>query len=343
MIGLIFEVAQLEATILVGGEIDALHGAVKIGNGNLFVAEACEYYDNFLDMRPNLGVILNIEADHHDYFQDIGHIKRSFRRFAELIPATGHLVVYHDDPNVRDVLPGLNCKIVTIGLEPGNEWRAINLKAHAGGSSCDILHHDKLVGHIVLHVPGVHHVKNALAAIAVAHIIGLDIDTCCQGFDNYHGTHRRFDLLGQYSGADLYDDYAHHPSEIKATLAAAKTYNYNRIISVFQPSTYTRTKALLDDYLTAFADSDMVVVTDIFMAREVDTFGISASSVADLMKHHHPNAFYVGSLQDAAVYLANELQPGDMIITMGIGDVYRTIHMLLGQEPMQAESGVKAQ
>lgn len=341
MIGLIFEAAQLEATILVGGEIDALHGAVKVGNGNLFVAEACEYYDNFLDMRPNLGVILNIDADHHDYFQDIEHIKRSFRRFAELIPETGHLVAYQDDPNVRAILPGLNCKIITVGLEAGNEWRATNIKAHAGGSSCEVLHHDQLVGNIVLHVPGVHHVKNALAAIAVAHIVGLDINACCQGFNMYKGTHRRFDLLGQYNGADLYDDYAHHPSEIKATLAAAKTFNYDRVISVFQPSTYTRTKALLDDYLTAFADSDMVVVTDIFMAREVDTFGISAGSVAELMQQQHPNVFHVGSLQDAAVYLSKELRQGDMIITMGIGDVYRTIHMLLGQEPMQAQPVAK--
>ncbi|NLW16563.1 MAG: UDP-N-acetylmuramate--L-alanine ligase [Firmicutes bacterium] len=337
MISLILEAARLEATILVGGELDAIQGTMKIGSGDLFVAEACEYYDAFLDLRPSLGVILNIEADHHDYFSGIEHIKRSFRRFAELVPAAGNLVVYHDDPKVRDILPGLECNIVTFGLEEGNEWRAVNIKEHKGGSSCDILHQGEPVGHVTLHIPGKHHVKNALAAIAVGHLVGVDAATCIKGLEMYEGTHRRFDLLGEYNGAQLYDDYAHHPNEIKATLAAAKQFNAKRIISVFQPSTYTRTKHLLDDYLTAFGDSDMVVITDVFMAREVDTFGITSALVADLMKKHHPNVHYVGSLQDAAVYLSKELGPGDMVITMGIGDVYRTIHMLLGKEPMQAE------
>ena len=343
MLGLIFEAAKLESTILVGGELDAIHGTVKLGNGDYFVAEACEYYDNFLNLRPNLGVILNIEADHHDYFADIEHIKRSFRRFAELLPSTGHLVAYNDDPNVRAILPGLGSKVITFGLDEGSEWRAINLEAHCGGSSCDILHHEQLVGHVVLHVPGIHHVKNALAAIAVAHIVGLDMATCIKGLDLYKGAHRRFDLRGEYNGAHLYDDYAHHPSEIKATLAAAKTFNADRIISVFQPSTYTRTKALLDDYLTSFSDSDMVLVTDIFMAREVETFGITAGIVADLMKQNHPNVCHIGSLQDAAIYLSKELRPGDMVITMGIGDVWRTIDMLLGKEPMQPQPTVQAQ
>lgn len=312
MLGLIFEAAQLESTILVGGELDALHGTVKVGNGNLFVAEACEYFDAFLSLRPSLGVILNIEADHHDYFEDIEHIKRSFRRFAELLPPTGHLVAYHDDPNVRAILPRLGCKVITFGLEQGSEWRAVNIEVHRGGSSCDILHHEQLVGHVVLRVPGAHHVKNALAAIAIGHIVGLDVATCAKGIDMYTGTHRRFDLRGEYNGAQLYDDYAHHPNEIKATLAAAKTFDAEgRIISVFQPSTYTRTKALLNDYLTSFTDSDMVLVTDIFMAREVETFGITAGIVADLMKQNHPNVFHVGSLQDAAVYLSKELRPGD--------------------------------
>ena len=335
MIGLIFEAARLESTILVGGELDALHGTLKIGNGDLFVAEACEYYDAFLSLRPSLGVILSIEADHHDYFTGIEHIKRSFRRFAELVPATGSLVVYQDDPNVRDILPGLECNVVTFGLEPGSEWRAVNIQVHKGGSSCDILHHEQPVGHLKLNIPGQHHVKNALAAIAVAHLVGLDMATCIKGIEMYKGTHRRFDLLGEYNGAQLYDDYAHHPNEIKATLAAAKSFDAERIIAVFQPSTYTRTKHLLDDYLTAFGDADMVVITDVFMAREVETFGITSGLVADLMKKHHPNAHYVGSLQDAAVYLSKELRPGDMVIPMGIGDVYRPIHMLLGNEPME--------
>ncbi len=343
MIGLIFEAAQLKSTLMVGGELDAIHGTVKVGNGDYFVAEACEYYDNFLNLRPNLGVILNIEADHHDYFKDIEHIKRSFRRFAELLPKNGHLVVYHEDPNISAILPGLECQIITFGLEKGSDWRATNIEAHVGGSSCDILYHEQPMGHIVLNVPGVHHIKNALAAIAVGQIIGLDVAACAKGIDLYHGTHRRFDFQGEYNGARLYDDYAHHPSEIKATLAAAKTFPAKRIISVFQPSTYTRTKALLDDYLSAFTDSDMVVITDIFMAREVETFGIDAGIVADLMKQTHPNAFHVGSLQDAAVYLSKELRPGDMVITMGIGDVYRTINMLLGKEPLQAQPAVKAQ
>ncbi|NLY54106.1 MAG: UDP-N-acetylmuramate--L-alanine ligase [Firmicutes bacterium] len=335
MVGLIFEAAQLEATLLVGGELDNIDGNVKVGNGEYFIAEACEYFDNFLNLRPNLGVILNIDADHHDYFKDLAHVKRSFRRFAELLPPTGHLVAHSDDPNVRDILPGLNCQVITFGLEPDADWRAVNMQLHSGGSSFDVLHHGQKVGHIVLHVPGQHHIKNALAAIAIGHINGLDVETCAKGFELYKGTHRRFYLQGEYNGARIYDDVAHHPKEIKATLETAKTFDAKRVISVFQPHTHTRTKALMHEFPAAFVDSDMVLITDIFMAREVDTFGVTAGMLADLMKKTHPNVRHIGTLYDAAAYLSQELRPGDLVITMGVGDVYRVADMLLGKESME--------
>lgn len=337
MIGLIFEAARLQSTLLVGGELDAINGTFKVGNGDYLVAEACEYYDNFLNLRPNLGVILNIDADHHDYFKDIEHIKRSFRQFVDLIPPTGHLIAYQDDPNVKAILPNIGCNLVTFGLEMGNDWRAINIELHSGGSSFDVLHHEKPAGHFILHVPGLHHIKNALAAIAVGHLIGLDSEMCAKGFDLYRGTHRRFDLRGEYNDALLFDDVAHHPREIKATLAAAKTFNAKRIVAVFQPHTHTRTKALMHEFPAAFVDADMVLITDIFMAREVETFGITAGTLADLMQQTHPNVCHIGSLHDAANFLSKELRPGDLVITMGVGDVYRTIDMLLGKEPMQGQ------
>lgn len=332
MIGLILDSAQVEPTVLVGGDLEAIHGNVKVGNGNYLIAEACEYFDNFLALKPSLGVILNIDADHLDYFKDIQQIKHAFRHFAERIPSTGHLVAFYDDPNVRAILPGLSCRVLTYGLQEGADWQAVNIQLHAGRSSFDVAHQGQIVGRIHLQVPGLHNIANAMAAVVVSHLAGLDMQTIAHGFTRYQGTHRRFDLLGKYKGAAIYDDYAHHPSEIKATLSAARTFDPQRVIAVFQPHTYTRTKALMQEFANAFTEADMVLITDIYAAREKDTYGVSSAHLVAQMEKNHPHAYHIGSLQDAATFLGSALRPGDLLLTMGAGDVYRVADMLLGKE-----------
>lgn len=332
MIGLMLDYARLEPTVLVGGDLEAIHGNVKVGNGGYLVAEACEYFDNFLALKPLIGIITNIDADHLDYFRDLEAIKQAFRNFAELIPAHGHLIALHDDANVHDVLPGLKCQVATFGLTAGADWQAVNIELQPGGSSFDVLHQGNPLVRISLRVPGIHNIQNALAAVATGHIAGLSMENIACSFAYYQGTHRRFDLQGTYHGAIIYDDYAHHPNEIKATLAAARTFSPQRLISVFQPHTYTRTKALLQDFAAAFAEADLVLLVDIYAAREQNTYGITSAHLVEQMQKTHPKAYYAGSLQSAATYLRHRLRKGDLLLTMGAGDVYRIADILLGKE-----------
>ncbi|NLW16564.1 MAG: UDP-N-acetylmuramate--L-alanine ligase [Firmicutes bacterium] len=333
MIGLMLTHARLEPTVLVGGDLEAIHGNVKIGNGGYLVAEACEYYDNFLLLKPRIGVITNIDADHLDYFGNLEGVKQAFRRFAQLIPASGHLVAFNDDANVRNILPGLKCQVVTYGLHEGADWQAVNIGLLPGGSNFDVLYKGRLLTKVSLRVPGLHNILNALAAIATGHIVGLSMEDIVGSFAYFQGTHRRFELQGTYHGALIYDDYAHHPNEIKATLAAARTFAPQRLISVFQPHTYTRTEALLEEFAEAFAEADLVLLVDIYAAREQNTSGITSAHLADQMQKRHPQAYYAGSIRNAAAYLRRRLRKGDLLLTMGAGDVYRVAHLLLGKEP----------
>lgn len=332
MIGLVLEQAQRNPTVLVGGELEAINGNVKVGNGEFLVAEACEYFDSFLALRPFIGVILNIDRDHLDYFRDLEHIKQTFRHFAELIPADGALVAFIDDANVRSILPDLPCQVITYGTDPAAEWRVDNIQLTPGGSTFQVYHHGMPIGSFGLRIPGRHNVLNALSAIAVCHKAGLSLPQIAHGLQRYHGLQRRFDMLGYYHGATIYDDYAHHPTEISAALAAARTYRPERTICVFQPHTYTRTKALMQEFAHAFNEADMVIITDIYAARERDTYGVNSTQLVEQMQRIHPRALHIGSLDDAAAFLRQELRPGDLLITMGAGDVYRVGRMLLAEQ-----------
>lgn len=329
MVGLMLDLAGCQPTVLVGGELEAIHGNVKVGNGDILVAEACEYFDNFLSLKPHVGIILNIDADHLDYFKDLDQIKQTFRRFAELIPPDGALIVCKDDANVRTILPGLGCPVISYGLDEEADWQAKDVVLHAGGSEFTVYHQGELMGSVNLKVPGRHNVSNSLAAIAVGYLVGLPMATIAETLEAYHGTHRRFEYMGEFNGAAIYDDYAHHPIEIKATLAAARTYSPKRLVCVFQPHTYTRTKALMQEFAYAFGEADLVVIADIFAAREKDTYGVHSGQLAEQMQTTHCNTRHIGSLQQAAEYLRQELRPGDLLITMGAGDVYRIANMLL--------------
>lgn len=329
MIGLMLDRAGKDPTVLVGGELDAIQGNVKVGNGQFLVAEACEYFDSFLSLKPLVGIILNIDVDHLDYFRNLEHIKETFRRFALLVPPNGYLIACGDDANVRDILHDLPCKVITYGMRDDVEWQAQDIDLSAGKGTFSVMHNGELLGRMSIQVPGRHNVSNALAAVALGSTLGLSFSTIAATLGQYEGTHRRFDYLGTYRGALVYDDYAHHPSEIRATLEAAKAYGAKRVICVFQPHTYTRTKALLNDFANAFAGANMVLLTDIYAAREKDTYGISTADLAAEMSKTHSNSKYVGSLQDAAKVLSGELGKGDLLITMGAGDVYQVAQLLL--------------
>lgn len=332
MVGLLLDKANRQPTVLVGGELDDINGNVKVGNGKFLVAEACEYFDNFLALHPNVGVILNIDVDHLDYFRGLDHIKETFRRFAELVPPEGILIACADDDHVRDVSSGLQCRVVTYGLEQQADYMGRSLELKDGSSSYLLYKHETLLGEVKLRVPGRHNASNALAALATCSELGLSMDEMQDTMLSYRGTHRRFEPMGELNGARIFDDYAHHPSEVRATLAAASTYNAERVISVFQPHTYTRTQALLEDFAASFAQADLVLLTDIYAAREKDTYGVSSETLADTMLTTHPDARYIGSLEQAAEFLKQELRPGDLLITMGAGDVYRIADMLLDKK-----------
>ncbi|MDP3058311.1 MAG: UDP-N-acetylmuramate--L-alanine ligase [bacterium] len=323
MIGLMLEYGGLDPTVLIGGELDALGGNVKIGGSEYFVAEACEYVETFLSLHPFIGVVLNIDADHLDYFTDLNHVKSAFQRFVELVPPGGSVVAGIDDPNVRSIIGQLNCHVITFGFSPQANIRAENVIFNADGSSAfDLYFHDTWQERLILRVPGRYNISNALAAIAVGRKLHIPLAVIKKTFEDFKGTHRRFEYKGTYSGAIIIDDYAHHPTEIVAALSATKILKKGRLIVVFQPHTYTRTKALLPDFALAFADADEVIITDIYAAREKNIYGITSADLTEAIAQHHQQVIYIPHLNDVATYLAAHLRAKDMLITMGAGDVH---------------------
>jgi len=271
MTSLILRNAQYKPTILVGGNLPQIHGNVEIGGSEYFVTEACEYMDSFLQLHPNIGVILNIDSDHLDYFKDMEHIVKSFRTFVEQIPENGILIAYGDNPFVKGILRDRTNKI-TYGYSEGNDFYAENISFNEKGfPNFDIYHKGNKVIHLELSVPGEHNVLNAMAAFVTAAYLKVDMNVIADTLKEYGGTGRRFDFNGVTDkGVMVIDDYAHHPTEIKATLSAAKNVKHNKLWLVFQPHTYTRTKALFNEFTDAFQDADVVIITDIYAAREKD-------------------------------------------------------------------------
>lgn len=330
LVGLLCEHAGLDPTVLIGGELDALGGNVKVGSSDYFVAEACEYVETFLALRPMLGVILNIDADHLDYFGDLDHVKAAFLRFAKLIPAEGLLVACRDDANVREILANAKCPVATYGLMQGADWWATEIELRPSGESLfTVFYRDTQLGRVNLGVPGRHNILNALAGLAVGSHLGIPFATMAKTLQAFRGTHRRFQTKGMFGGATIIDDYAHHPTEIRATLAAARALAPKRVIVVFQPHTYTRTKTLLNEFAVCFGDADEVIITDIYAARERNTHGISSKDLVDKIKAERSSVHYIGSLEDATAFLSTRLRAGDLLLTMGAGDVHYVGEALL--------------
>ena len=332
MTSLILRNAEYKPTILVGGNLPDINGNVEIGDNDYFVTEACEYMDSFLNLRPTIGVILNIDSDHLDYFKDMDHIVNSFSRFVEQIPEGGSIVAYGDNPFVKDILKDHSNKI-TYGYSEGNDFYAENIVFNENGfPSFDIMRKGNKAIHLELAVPGEHNVLNAMAAFVTSAFLGVDNDTIIETLKAFGGTNRRFDVTGTTdAGVKIIDDYAHHPTEIKATLAAAKNVKHNKLWLIFQPHTYTRTKALFDDFVDAFGDADALILTDIYAAREQDIYDISSYKLFQAMKQKYPEReiYYVKDFEDIVRYIEKSAVKDDIAMTMGAGDVYKIGEMLL--------------
>ena len=319
----IFMAAKADPTVMIGGTLPMLHSGYRVGGGDTIILESCEYCNSFLHFFPTVAVILNVEADHLDFFSGLEDIKRSFRRFAELVPPEGRVVVNADDPNAMEALAGL--PLFTFGCHGGADCQAKNLIWHHGRPEFDVVADGEVYAHLCLRVAGMHNVYNALAAAAAAYVLKIPSKAVQQGLEGFFGAGRRFELKGQYNGAKVYDDYAHHPSELHALLEMAKSLDYGRVICVFQPHTYTRTKALFDDFVRELKLADLVVLTDIYAAREKNTIGISSRDLAEQI----PGSLYCPSLAGAAAKLREIAQGGDLILTVGAGDVFTVGEMLV--------------
>jgi len=311
--------AEKDPTVMIGGTLPLLKAGHRVGHGNTIIMEACEYYNSFLSFHPTVAVLLNIEADHLDFFKDLDDVKRSFLEFARRVPEGGYVVANHDDINTMQTIEGLDRRVITFGLDSSADVYAENIVFKGASTHFDVMYNGRLFTDVTLHVPGMHNVKNALAATAACICVGVRPSSVKYGLAGFSGAGRRFEFKGKYNGADVYDDYAHHPGELEVLLDAVKNLNYKRTILVFQPHTYTRTAALFEDFVRQLKRPEVVLLAEIFAAREKNTIGISSSALAERVAG---SVFYpsFGELEDALRRIA---QPGDIILTVGAGDVYR--------------------
>ena len=293
MISHILLEGNADPTISVGGILPAIHGNIRVGQSETFITEACEYTNSFLSFYPKISIILNIDADHLDFFKDIEDIRHSFRLFAEKLPKDGTLIINGEIPHVEEITRGLPCEIITYALKGDAQYTAENIVFdETARPSFDCICKGEKIGHFSLSVPGIHNVSNALSAIALARKIGISTETIQKGLLHFGGTDRRFQYKGKVAGVTVIDDYAHHPTEIAATLKTAQNYPHNRIWCVFQPHTYTRTKALMPEFAQALSMADKVVLADIYPARETDNLGISSKDLADLIAKNGTDVHY---------------------------------------------------
>lgn len=315
--------AGLDPTISIGGELDLIGGNVHCGTGDYFVTEACEYTNSFLKFFPTVALITNIEEDHLDFFSGIEEIRQSFRKFAELTRGIGKVVAMADDDNVKKALEGCEgLDIITYGMDAARDYYPENIQYHAGFPSFDVMHGGKKICSVSLNVPGRHNILNALASIAVCEILGVSPEAAAKGIETFKGTHRRFEKKGFLNGAVVIDDYAHHPTEIKATLSAAKAFEHKKIWCVFQPHTYSRTRTLWNEFVEAFDDADVLIMTHIYPAREVFDGVTKPEKLAEDIKNRRGvNAIYIEDFSDIEYYLRQHVAKGDIVFTMGAGDV----------------------
>lgn len=313
--------ADMDPTVMIGGYLPLLHAGHRVGHGDTIVLESCEYCDSFLNFFPTLAVVLNVEADHLDYFKDLADIQKSFHQFAAL--ATYGVVANGDDPHTVQAMEGIDC--VFFGMGQGNRIHPANMCPD--WQHFDVICDGQFYCHLDMGVLGRHNALNALAAAAAAWMMGIPGEAVAKGVQSFHGAGRRMEFKGKFHGADVYDDYAHHPDEVAATLDAVRSMGDRRIVLAFQPHTYSRTKALFDDFVRELKKPDVVVLAEIYAARERNTIGISSADLASEI----PGAVYCETLPEVTAYLRENVREGDIVITMGAGDIFRAGEALLSE------------
>ena len=319
MLAHVLMAAQLDPTVMIGGYLPLLGAGHRVGEGDTILLESCEYCDSFLNFFPTLAIVLNIEADHLDYFKDLEQIQTSFRRFAAL--ATDHILINGDDANTLQAMDGLEA--VTFGFGANNRIRGV--KASADWRQLDVECDGQHYCHLELGVIGKHNALNALAAMGAAWLLGIDGTVAAESLRAFRGADRRMQHKGVFNGAEIYDDYAHHPGELAATIEAVRATAPKRLVVAFQPHTYTRTKALFDDFVRELRKADVVILAEIYAARERNTIGISSRD----LQAQIPGAVYCETLPEVTEHLKQLAQPGDLILTIGAGDIYRAGEALL--------------
>lgn len=331
MISQILLVAKADPTISVGGILEAIGGNIRVGGSEVFITEACEYTNSFLHFHPKYSIITSVEAEHLDFFKDIDDIRRSFHEFAGNTAHDGVLIINDQIAALDQITNNLSCSVTTYGLCENDDFYAKNItyNDHACGTYT-LMHKTEDLGTVSLSVPGRHNVSNSLAAIALCLNLGLPLDVIKKGLLQFGGTKRRFEYKGTKNGITVIDDYAHHPTEVAATLTAARNYPHGRIICVFQPHTYSRTKAFLSDFARVLSMADIVVLADIYAAREKNTIGISSKDLLAELQKNGQESYYFPSFDEIEKFLSEKCINNDLLITMGAGDVY-----LIGEHLLQ--------
>ncbi|MDO4745885.1 MAG: UDP-N-acetylmuramate--L-alanine ligase [Bacillota bacterium] len=335
MVSLILKDAEKSPTILVGGNLSEINGNVYVGQNKYFVTEACEYMDSFLSLKPKIEIILNIDSDHLDYFKDVEHIASSFDKFAKLVPENGAVIAYDANPFVKRVIENLP-NAITFGLNESCDYYASDIDFDSEGMPRFTVNHGgKELCRVELNVPGEHNLLNALSAFVCCHILGVEVEDIVKTLKVFKGTQRRFDILGKTSsGIKVIDDYAHHPTEIKATLSAVKNMRHNTLWCLFQPHTYTRTLALMDEFATSFAEADKIVLAEIYAAREKNIHKVSSKALMNKIKEADPTkeVYFFKDFDEIANFVYNNAEEGDLAITMGAGDIYKVGEMILDKD-----------
>lgn len=313
-----------DPSAIIGGKLPFIGGNGRIGKSEIMVCEACEYVDTFLQLTPAVSIILNVDADHLDYFKDLEHIIRSFHQFAS--QTTKALVVNGDDPNVMKAVEGLSLPVITFGLGKENDYYAAEVAASAGvREHFTLMHKGEKLTEIALSVPGKHNIYNALAAAASAHYLGVEPEDIAFSLHQFTGVHRRFEILGRPNDIVIADDFAHHPTELTATLTAAMQMGFQTVWAVFQPHTFSRTYLLMDDFAKALRIPDRVVMSEILPVRETNTYNVHTKDLADKV----PGSVWFDTFEEITDYIAAHAKPGDLVLTLGGGNVYQCAHMIL--------------
>ncbi len=317
----IFMDAEVDPTVLSGAAMKSMGGASRVGGQKHFIFEACEYMDSFLDFYPTTAIILNIEMDHVDYFKSMEHIYRSFGAFA----AKADMVIANaDDENVKIALSDFAGKSYWFSAKDKADFYAANVSFSHGRAMFDMMAGDEKICRVQLAVTGEHNVYNAIAAGAAAYLSGVSGEDIAKGLANFRGAERRMEYKGKFAGADVYDDYGHHPTEVRTTLHGASEMGYRRLVCVYQPHTYSRTIGLFEEFKKAFGDADEAIIADIYAAREINTGEVSAKKLADAL----PNGNYVGNMEEIRDYLVKAVSPEDLILVMGAGDIYKLFGLM---------------